>query len=302
MGQTMDVPRYLSDAGARVDAYLDANLPPASTGPGRLHDAIRYCVFSGGKRFRPAVALAACEAFGGQESACLPGAAGVELIHVSSLIHDDLPCMDDSDLRRGKPACHRAFDEATAVLVGDWLLTRPFELLSLAAEEGALPLASAAAMVHELSRAVCTEGIVDGQVADLDAEGRRLSLDELRRLHSCKTGALIAAAARCGLVAAGVKAPELAERAAFATHLGLGFQVVDDILDVTGDEASLGKPVGADDDNDKCTYVSLLGLDGAREMARQAAAEAHACLDALPAGAEPAVLHALVDFVICRER
>jgi len=296
----VDVAAYLTEKGALVDAFLDERLPAADSGPGKLHEAIRYCVFARGKRFRPALAIATCEAFHGRTEAVLPAAAAIELIHVSSLVHDDLPCMDDADLRRGKPSCHRAYGEALAVLVGDWLLAFPFEILSCPSMGALLRPEQCCITGQEIARSVCSSGIVAGQVADLEAERRQIGLDELQRLHVHKTGALIRAAVRCGLVAAGVPFADLDAHARFAEQLGLAFQVADDILDVTADEATLGKPVGADNANNKSTYVSLLGLDGARRVAEETAAQAHALLTELPPGSDPSVLHALVDFVVGR--
>lgn len=296
----IDITTYLEERGARVDSYLDTVLPAASHAHGRLYEAVRYSIFAGGKRFRPALCIASCEAFGGLTEAALPAAAALELIHVSSLIHDDLPCMDDSDLRRGRPSCHRAFAESLAVLAGDWLLCFPFALVAEAGESAGVESARTLRLVRELAEAVCRAGIVEGQAEDLDAEARHISFEALRALHARKTGSLIRAAARCGLISAGVPLDDVVRFAAYAEPLGLAFQIADDILDVVSDESTLGKPVGADDANQKSTYVSCLGLEGAQEMAARVAVDAHRELDALPDWVDTRVLRALVDFVVDR--
>lgn len=266
-----------------IDAYLDRILPPPDKPPTALHGAVRYTVFAGGKRVRPILARVTCGALGGDPERCLPGAAAIEMIHVSSLIHDDLPCMDDSDTRRGQPSCHKRFGESTAVLAGDWLLVYPFEVVGRAADEGVLTPAVAAKVCTTVAQGVCTSGIVAGQVLDLDSESRQVTAEELRQIHELKTAALMEACARVGAAVAGA-APDVTERVAqSARSLGLCFQIVDDILDVVGDAAVLGKPTGADVEKSKNTYVSLYGLETARDMAERLADEAVSALASLPA-------------------
>ncbi len=283
---------YLARESDRVDQYLDAVLPPVSQRPERLHEAIRYTVFAGGKRFRPILVNTVCAALGGDPEASLPGAAAIEMIHVSSLIHDDLPCMDDSDTRRGRPSCHKAFDEATAVLAGDWLLVFPFELLGR--QEGA------GRVMGAIARAVCSQGIIAGQVDDLAAESRRISLEELERIHALKTASLVEACARVGALAAGASDALCAAVTRSASALGRCFQVVDDILDVVGDAEELGKPTGADSEHEKSTYVSFFGLDRARQIADDLAREAHDSLAPLAGTEATQRLHELIDFVLER--
>ncbi len=296
----MSFREFLATERQRVDGYLDACLPPASEDPRQLHEAVRYTVLAGGKRFRPILTIVFCGALGGDTDACLPVASAIELIHVSSLIHDDLPCMDDSDTRRGQPACHKVYGESTAVLVGDWLLVYPFEIVSRLVTEGKLEPQVCARVCEAMARAVCTQGIVAGQVLDLDAESHTVSAEELQRIHELKTAALIEACARVG--AAVAKAPEdLSDAVAqCARALGLCFQVVDDVLDVEGDEAVLGKPTGADSENAKNTYVTLFGLEGAKGRAIVLADEARAALAPLQPSPWLDRAHELIDYVVNR--
>jgi geranylgeranyl diphosphate synthase, type II len=291
---------YLAAERDRIDRYLEAVLPPADQPPRSLHEAVRYTVFAGGKRFRPILANTVCAALGGDPERSLPGAAAIEMIHVSSLIHDDLPCMDNSDTRRGRPSCHKAFDEATAVLAGDWLLVFPFELLGREATAGRIDAAVAGRLTGVIAAAVCSSGIIAGQIDDLAAESRQIALEELERIHALKTASLIEACALVGAIAAGVP-DDLCEAArASASALGRCFQVVDDILDVVGDEQQLGKPTGADSRQEKSTYVSFFGLEEARRRAEALACEAHEALSRFPAGEALGRLHELIDFVLRR--
>ncbi len=246
----------------RVDAALDKFLT-ATAGPSELlQEALQYSLLNGGKRLRPLLVYATGQALGANLNHCDRPAMAVELIHAYSLVHDDLPAMDDDDLRRGRPTCHKAFDEATAILVGDALQTLAFEVLADEQQPAAL------AMVKTLAQASGTQGMVAGQMLDLQGEGKQLGLDDLQRLHSHKTGALIRAAVRMGALAAGAKAEAFNTLDAYATALGLAFQVQDDLLDIQGDEATLGKKTGADALLNKATYPSLLGVEGAERHAQ----------------------------------
>ncbi|MDD3650495.1 (2E,6E)-farnesyl diphosphate synthase [Immundisolibacter sp.] len=274
---------FLAAVRARSEAVLDRLLPPADLPVARLAEAMRYAALGGGKRLRAALVYAGGEALGADPAALDAPAAAVELIHAYSLVHDDLPAMDDDDLRRGKPTCHRAFDEATAILAGDALQTLAFEVL--AAAEAIAP-ERRLAMLRELARASGVHGMAGGQALDLAAEGKRLTLPELETVHRGKTGALIVASVRLGaLVAPAADAPLLAALAAYGQALGLCFQIQDDILDIDGDTATLGKTAGADSARGKATYPALLGIDGARERARQECERAVAALAPLGAAA-----------------
>ena len=275
---------FLATVRGRSEAVLDRLLPPADLPVSHLAEAMRYAALGGGKRLRAALVYASGEALGADRAALDAPAAAVELIHAYSLVHDDLPAMDDDDLRRGKPTCHRAFDEATAILAGDALQTKAVEVL--AAAETIAP-AQRLAMLRELAHASGVYGMAGGQALDLAAEGKILTLPELETVHRGKTGALIVASVRLGALAAlAPDAPQLAALGAYGQALGLCFQIQDDILDVEGDTATLGKTAGADQARGKATYPALLGLDGARERARQEYARAVAALASLGAGAE----------------
>ena len=281
----------------RIERVLEAMLPPAVLSPARLHEAMRYAVLGGGKRMRPLLAFAAGELARADSARVERAAAAVELIHVYSLVHDDLPCMDDDVLRRGRPTCHIAFDEATAVLVGDALQTLAFYVL---AEQ---PLAQDAAgqldMVRILARAAGSRGMAGGQAIDLASTGRELGLPELEIMHIHKTGELIRAAtllgARCGN---GLAVDEIERLDRFSKFAGLAFQVIDDVLDAQSDTATLGKTAGKDAHQNKPTYVSVLGVAGAREFAADLRRQALQALEAF--GARAGRLRELIDFIVLR--
>tara|TARA_R110002110_G_scaffold415860_1_gene658690 strand:+ start:5500 stop:6405 length:906 start_codon:yes stop_codon:yes gene_type:complete len=263
-----------------------------------LKDSIDYALADSGKKVRPALCFAAAEAVTQQGIAALDYAAcALELIHTYSLIHDDLPAMDDDDLRRGKPSLHKAFDEATAILVGDGLQAQAFELL---ADAPGMTAEQRIAMVKALAQAAGPHGMVGGQYVDIQATGCAMDLDELRAMHSLKTGALIRAALALGGIAAGASRAQLQALDTYGEHIGLAFQVVDDILDVEGDSATLGKTQGKDGEADKPTYVKLMGLDGAKAEAESLLASA---LDALSAFGESADhLRELAQYIVARDR
>lgn len=246
----------------RCERTLDAALPAASESPEDLHAAMRHATLGGGKRVRPLLVYATGTTFGIADAVLDAPAAAIELIHAYSLVHDDLPAMDDDELRRGRPTVHVAFDEATAILAGDALQTLGFELLTQAAVDPATQIA----MVKTLAQASGVRGMVGGQALDLAAVGRKLDIDGLRRMHAAKTGALIRAAVRLGALAARVDEKTLAVLDDFADALGLAFQIRDDILDVEGDAAVIGKTAGKDAANDKPTYPAILGLDTSRSL------------------------------------
>lgn len=274
-----EVREYLSDLRATVEARLDALIPDDNREPGSIHSAMRWSLFAGGKRFRPLVLLATGEAFGARVDALLDTACALEMIHTYSLIHDDLPAMDDDDLRRGRSTCHVRFGEATAILAGDALLTLAFQII---AEDEKLTPVVRVRLVAEIARAAGTpEGMVAGQAHDLEAESRDVSTEELERIHRLKTGALIAASARSGAIIAGADDVELEAVTLYARSLGLLFQITDDLLDVTATAEDLGKTPGKDARSQKATYPSLYGLEATRERAEIAYKEACAALDEL---------------------
>jgi geranylgeranyl diphosphate synthase, type II len=275
-------PAYPTELQDRVDDYLDGLRFAAEPGTARLEEAMRYSLLAGGKRIRPVLALATAEALGRDPDEVLPLAAAIEMIHTYSLIHDDLPAMDDDELRRGKPTCHVAFGEDVAILAGDGLFAEALRLVL--AEQRGEP-ANVLAALRELVTAAGTHGMVGGQFLDVAGDpgmraggAREPSTSRLRHLHELKTGALIAASVGCVLAVEGTSGPATMPFRRFAAELGVVFQIVDDILDVTGDEAELGKPRGSDERHGKATYVSVFGLDRARELAKESHAAARAAL------------------------
>jgi geranylgeranyl diphosphate synthase type II len=288
---------YLADRQREVERALQAALPPAARKPATIHKAMRYSLFAGGaKRLRPILCLAAAEACGGDPAEALPLACAVECIHTYSLIHDDLPCMDNDDFRRGKPTSHKVFGEGMAVLAGDALLTFAFELV--AGAKG-WPRYGTRALVRELAVTAGSQKLIAGQVADLEGEGRPVTPRQLRYIHECKTAALLTTAIRFGAMSANATAARLAALTAFGEALGLAFQVIDDILDVTQTSEKLGKSAGKDLAAHKATYPSVIGLEGAREEARRLTAEAHGALRVF--GASGDALRALADHLLQRE-
>ena len=262
-----------------------------------LEKAMEYSLMAGGKRLRPVLLMAAADAVGKDGAAFLTTGCAIEMIHTYSLIHDDLPAMDNDDYRRGKPTNHRVFGDGIAVLAGDALLTLAFEVMLR--QEGAAP-ETLVTVVSEMSRAAGPYGMVGGQVLDLEGEGRRLDLAALRKIHMGKTGALFCAAIRSGAILAGAKEEELAALTLYAERFGLAFQITDDILDVTGDEAAIGKPVGSDVRNEKATYVTLTSLEEAKKLAEDAVEEAVAALDIF--GERAAFLRDLALFLLGRKK
>jgi geranylgeranyl diphosphate synthase type II len=283
-----------------VETALDAALPAESAWPATIHRAVRYSLFAGGKRVRPLLVLAAGEAVGGETAALMPLACAVEMIHTYSLIHDDLPAMDNDDLRRGKPTSHKVFGEAMAILAGDALLTRAFHLLvdlpARVSAEDARRRVEAAAILGE---AAGTSGLIGGQVADLEAEGDgSIGADALERLHRAKTGALLSACVRGGGVLGGASREELERLSGYGSAVGLAFQVVDDILDATAGADQLGKTAGKDAAAGKATYVRVHGLEGARRIAASLRTQASEAI--APLGERAALLDALAGLIVER--
>ena len=293
-------PAVLSELRRRVEEALDAALPPDSAWPATIHRAVRYSLFAGGKRIRPLLVLSAAEAVGAGPQAAMPLACAVEMIHTYSLIHDDLPAMDDDDLRRGKPTSHKVFGEAMAILAGDALLTRAFHLMA-ELPDGSTPedMRRRLAATAILGEAAGTSGLIGGQVEDLESEGRAVTGATLERLHRAKTGALLAACVRGGAVLGGAGADDLARLTRYAAAIGLAFQVVDDVLDATGDAARLGKTAGKDEKDEKATYVRVHGLVEARRIADRLREEAREAL--APLGDRARLLGALADQIVQRE-
>jgi farnesyl diphosphate synthase len=282
-------------AGSEND--LSGFLPPATAVPAKLHEAMRYALLGGGKRVRPLLVYAAGALFDADPATLSRAAAAVEMIHAYSLVHDDMPCMDDDALRRGKPTVHVAYDEATALLVGDALQSQAFLVLS---EAGGVPPARQVAMLRLLAHASGSAGMCGGQAIDLDSVGVSLTLEQLERMHQLKTGALLRAAVILGALAGkDLDDAELAALDAYARAIGLAFQVVDDVLDATADSATLGKTAGKDAADNKPTYVSILGLEPSRALAQTLRLDAHAAL--APFGDKALRLRELADLIVQRK-
>lgn len=264
-----DFERLVERLNPLADQALKRFAWPATTAPRRLAEAMNYSLWAGGKRLRPMLVFAACEAVGGKLEAAAPAAAAFEMIHTYSLIHDDLPAMDNDDLRRGKPTCHKAFDEATAILAGDAMLTYAFEAIGANTPDAP----TAIALVTELARGAGMEGMAGGQMADLQAEGAKPDLQTLRGIHQRKTGALITSAVVCGGICGGIcggaKTDSLSKLRAFGEKIGLAFQVIDDILDQTATAEELGKSPGKDKASNKMTYPAVMGLEAAHKHAQE---------------------------------
>lgn len=286
---------FLTHRQQRVEQALSNTLPSSDTPPTRLHSAMRYATLNGGKRLRACLVYATGAALGVDIDRLDAPACAVELLHAYSLVHDDLPAMDNDDLRRGKPTCHKAYDEATALLVGDALQTLAFE--SLAAAD--TPPLQRLAMIQTLARAAGSSGMAGGQAIDLAAVGQTLTLAQLEDMHARKTGALIQAAVTLGALAHAHSAPDLlSDLDRYARHLGLAFQITDDILDVEGDTHTLGKPQGSDAQRQKPTYPAIIGLNQAKQLARKEHLAALASLRSL--GDNARLLNDIADYVIQR--
>jgi len=287
---------YLVARQKMVDEALEALLPKSTVKPKTIHKAMRYSIFAGGKRLRPILCLAAAECCGGKPGTAIPLACAVECIHTYSLIHDDLPCMDDDDLRRGMPTSHKVFGEAVAVLAGDALLTFAFELAS---EVPGWPRHPLKEVIRELAVAAGSRRLIAGQVVDLESEGKKVSVPLLRFIHESKTAALLSSSIRLGAMSANAGSVQLQNLSAFGKALGLAFQVIDDILDVTQTSETLGKSAGKDVSAEKATYPSVVGLERSRQIARKLTQEAHSSLK--PLGRKAEILHGLADHLLSRE-
>lgn len=282
---------------ALVEEELVRELRTDEAFDARLAESMEYSLTAGGKRLRPILLMAAADAAGGRGEDYLTSACAVEMIHTYSLIHDDLPAMDDDDYRRGKLTNHKVYGAGLATLAGDALLTMAFELL---ARQQGVPAETMLRVVREISEAAGANGMVGGQALDLASEGKRIDMDTLRRMHMAKTGALFRASVRSGAILGGADEAQLAALTEYAEAFGLAFQITDDILDVTGDAAAIGKPVGSDERNHKSTYVTLTSLEEAKRLAREAADRAHEAL--APLGEKAAFLDELAEYLVTRDR
>lgn len=283
------------------DALRDSLIDRSGDVPSRLGEAMAYSVLAGGKRLRPVLCLLACEAVGGDRACALPAATALELIHTYSLIHDDLPAMDDDDLRRGRATCHKQFDDATAILAGDGLLTHAFEVLAKSGQEHGLNENQIVESVGALANAAGPAGMVGGQMADLQSETLTdVSVETLIRIHARKTGRLIAAAVQLGGIAGGASAKKVSQLVQYGEKIGLAFQIADDVLDEIGDAETIGKSVRKDADRGKATYPTLLGLANSQSRARELVDQAIDALSDFGDAAEP--LRVVANYIIDRDR
>lgn len=296
----LNLEEYIGDRCARVDEKLDRYLPAGERLPASLHQAMRYSVFAGGKRMRPLLLIAACEAVGGRMESALPTACAMEMIHTYSLIHDDLPAMDDDDYRRGRLTNHKVFGETTAILAGDALLTQAFILLATPVPGVSISAAERLRVLQIIATAAGSLGMVGGQVVDMESEGRTVELPIVEFIHTHKTGALILASLQAGAILGNADSRAFAALTRYGECAGLAFQIADDILDIVGEQALLGKDVGSDVHRGKATYPALLGLAESRSRAEELRDLAIAALTPLGTGAEP--LRALVSFIVDRSR
>jgi geranylgeranyl diphosphate synthase, type II len=302
----MDLKKYLQEKKERVDSALESYFPPLQAS-GRevelltsLHQAIRHSLFAGGKRIRPILCMAACEIAGGKGEEILPLACGLEMIHTYSLIHDDLPAIDNDDYRRGKPTCHKVFGEATAILAGDALLTEAFNIMTernsyRKSEEGRLILD----VIHQVAKAAGISGMVGGQVVDIESEGKEVDLPTLQYIHTHKTGAMIRVSVQAGARFGGANEEDFRALTRYGERIGLAFQIADDVLDVEGKIQALGKTPGSDLSKKKATYPSLLGMEESKKRARDLVDLAVEALTPFGAKAEP--LREIARFIIARD-
>ena len=286
---------FFAESSRIVDEHLNLLIPTVETAPRRLYEAVRWSVFAGGKRFRPALVFAVGRAFGADDAALLRTASAVEMIHTYSLIHDDLPAMDDDDLRRGRATCHKKFDEATAILAGDVLQSLAFRAI---ADDANLTAETRVKLIGELAASAAQ--MVDGQQLDLEGEGAKISVEDLENIHRNKTGAMISVSARSGAIIAAAAANDLDSITKYASSLGLLFQITDDLLDVTQTTEILGKTAGKDLTAEKATYPSFYGIEETKKLAEKVHAEAVESLKSIDRDAE--ILQNLADFIFRRDR
>lgn len=295
--RTVNTKTYLASRQKLIERALDRYLPKANTKPATLHRAMRYSLFAGGKRLRPILCLAAAEACGGKIGDAVPLACALECIHTYSLVHDDLPSMDNDDFRRGRPTCHKIFGDGIAILAGDALLTIAFEIVSKAKPT---PRYDTSILLRETAVAAGSQKLIAGQVADLEAEGQNVKRDQLQFIHENKTAAILKISVRLGAMSANADARKLSAISRFGQRLGLAFQIIDDILDVTQTSEILGKSAGKDVAAKKATYPAVIGLEKSRAEARRLTRQAHNALSVF-SNSDAERLHALANYLLERE-
>jgi len=297
---SVDIEKYLEEKRQLVDRYLEAHLPPVGTSPAVLHEAIRYSLLAGGKRIRPILTIAVAEAIGPPPASMLPVACAFEFIHTYSLIHDDLPAMDNDDFRRGKPTNHKVYGDGMAILAGDGLQTMAFEWCSRADLVTDLDPRCQVQIIAELALGSGNEGMVGGQVLDIQAENQKVALEELQHIHAHKTGKLIRASVRAGALLSGASLTQFEQLTGYAEDIGLAFQIADDVLNVTGTREELGKDANTDAERGKQTYPSFYGLEGAKKLAQECADRAISRLSSFDDKADP--LRGIAQFIVSRRK
>ncbi len=297
---SVDIEQYLKEKQQLVDRYLEAHLPPEGTSPAVLHESIRYSLLAGGKRIRPILTIAAAEAIGHSPASVLPVACAFEFIHTYSLIHDDLPAMDNDDFRRGKPTNHKVYGDGMAILAGDGLQTMAFEWCSRADLVNDVEPFVLVQIIAELALGSGNDGMVGGQVMDIQAENQQVELGELQNIHAHKTGKLIRASVRAGALLAGANFTQFNQLTGYAEDIGLAFQIADDVLNVTGTREELGKDANTDAERGKQTYPSFYGLEGAKKLAQECADRAIGRLGSFGEKAEP--LRGIAQYTVSRRK
>lgn len=295
----MNIETYIAEKKVFVEDWLGLHVPPGDLSPSNLYRAMRYSLLAKSKRIRPILAVAVTESLGGNSNQVLPFACGLELIHTYSLVHDDLPAMDNDDVRRGQPSNHKVFGEAMAVLAGDALLTHAFFLMSSPQIVSDLSSDLVLRIIHQISKAAGTQGMIGGQVMDMEFEGQTISLSQLETMHSCKTGAMMLAAVRIGGLVAGASAEQMENLGLYGRHIGLAFQIIDDVLDIVGQPELLGKTMGKDRTAQKATFPSVLGLEESKKLAHQHYEQGVQALEGF--GERVEILRDLAKFIIFRK-
>lgn len=279
--------KYLRECKVFIDQAIPEFLPEKDAYPQSIHESMHYSLFAGGKRLRPSLLIASAEAVGGNRNRVLPFAVAVEFLHTYTLIHDDLPALDNDSLRRGKPTNHKVYGEAIAILAGDALLTQAFVLMTDPLLMEVIPHKNILRASHEIAKAMSSTGVIGGQVVDLESEGQQVDASTLEYIHIYKTGFFFKACVRIGAILSGASSSQLGTLSRYGAHIGLAFQIIDDILDITGEQQQLGKDVGSDIDKSKATYPALFGLEESKKKAESLIDEALGCLENFDERADP---------------
>lgn len=283
----MPAKEYLAECKKFIDESVPRYLPEKTAYPGSIHESMHYSLFAGGKRLRPCLLIAAAEAVGGSRYDVLPFAVATEFLHTYTLIHDDLPALDNDSLRRGKPTNHKVFGEAIAILAGDALLTQAFVLMTDSLGMASIPQKNLLRASHDMARALSSTGVIGGQVVDLESEGKPVDAETLEYIHIYKTGFFFKSCVRCGAILSQATVSQIKALSSFGAHIGLAFQIIDDILDITGDRETLGKDIGSDIENEKATYPAFFGMEKSKAKAEELVDQAIVCLENFDERANP---------------